>query len=917
MDVDLLSSVVEDFDGKGLEEILDEVSRIQFQRFTLVKEEKENFELIKDKVDKIREKGKAFVKKIKDLYTIRSLDDYVNELQMTWQDSKTMEFLILEYHKLFMAKKQEKNLLDFNDIEHFALEILKNKEVAEEYRNKFKHIFVDEYQDSNLLQDTLIASIKRENNLFMVGDVKQSIYKFRLAEPEIFMDKYEKYKGCTNSRDAKIDLNQNFRSKRDIIHGVNHIFSGIMEKYDEDAALYQGVSYNGALDYPVELHIVDEMIPEGMEITDEILELKMAELEAHNAASIIREQIGQEIFDVKQNRVRPITNRDIVVLLRATKNYADKFHRIFTQENIPAHVDDSEGYFDTIEIEIVLNLLRVIDNKRQDVPFISLLHSPIFDFSIEDLAKIRGENKRGTFFDAFLAYRGQGKDQGLARKAGATILKIEEWQELSRFMPLDDLIWKLLKETGYYNYAGALPGGGQRQANLRLLVDKSIAFQRGSLKGLYGFVGYIDAIKARSIRTGQISLVGENDDVVRIMTIHKSKGLEFPVVLVAGLGKQFNQTKDTAYLDIHKDLGISISCMENTGRSFKKTILQNAIKEKNRGLDVEEEIRILYVAFTRAMDKLILLGTVKNLPAAIEKYDLIEKGDTKGAKCFLDMIAPAASGSDIRIQYHNREEILPLNSENNINRQRVMDLLKGTGDSFESPPVAELIRKKLDYTYEFAGAIDQKAKLSVTEINRGSSSGDHYRNPLGIPSFELGKREFSAAEKGTIVHDFMMQLDFKKSAEKLEISQNALIDYVKDRLEQLIQAKCFTEEETKAVNPEKIARFFQSPIGVRASRAEELYKEAPFSILKKIGEEEVIVQGIIDCYFREKEEYILIDYKTNHIIDSGDPSELNKIKDLYKEQIHLYEEAIALSRGMGVKESYLYLFGADIEMSVS
>ena len=917
IDVEQLIQISEGIECNSLEKILDEISAVQFQRFNISKEEKEGYEGIKDKIEKIRSKGKSFIGSIKEDYAVRALDEYIHDLQMTYEDVRYLQVLILEYHKLFKLKKEEKNLIDFNDIEHFALDILKNEEVADEYRSKFKHIFVDEYQDSNLLQDTLISRIKRDNNLFMVGDVKQSIYKFRLAEPEIFMEKYEKYKNQSNGWDAKIDLNQNFRSKGTIINGVNDIFSNIMDQYDSEAALYKGLEYQGKLDYPVELHVIDEQTRGDVEIDDSVLELKMAELEAHNAVKLIKREIGKEIFDVKQNKIRKITMRDIVVLLRATKNYADKFYKVFTEENIPAHVDDSEGYFDTVEVEIVLNLLRIIDNKRQDIPLISLLHSSIMDFSMVELAEIRGENKKGTFYDAFLSYGQKGENEILLKKAHAAMEKIQEWQELSKFMPLDDLIWKLLRETGYYNYVAALPSGIQRQANLRLLIDKAIKFQSGSLKGLYGFITYIDAIKARSVRTGQVSLVGENDDVVRIMTIHKSKGLEFPVVLVAGLGKQFNQNRDTSYLDIHKDLGITLSYIDKERKYYRKTLLQNVIKEKNKSLDMDEEIRILYVAFTRAMDKLILLGTVKDLSGAREKYELTEKGDTSTARCYLDMIMPAARACDVKISFHNRDEIVPLNSEKNVNKNLMSELLKGNENLQKDELLTSQIKRMLSYEYGFARAINQKSKLSVTEINREWKKADTYRENLRLPVFETGRRDFNSAEKGTIMHDFMMHLDFKEAYKALLVSKEEITRLLNKRLDSLVDAKCFTEEERKVIPTEKIIAFFQSNIGVRASQAGEIYKEAPFSIIKELEGEEVIVQGIIDCYFREKGDYILIDYKTNYISDIGDMEELEQIKTLYSEQIQIYQEAIEISRGVKVKESYLYLFGADIEMSVS
>lgn len=917
LDVEQLLQIQESLPEKSLEVFLEEVGGVTYQRFTVKKEEKEAYEEVKERVEKIRDKGKGYLKKIKEAYTVRSLDEYVEELQATHDDARYLQYLIVEFHAIFKRKKEEKNLIDFNDIEHFALEILKDVRVAGEYRDKFRHIFIDEYQDSNLLQEALISAIKRENNVFMVGDVKQSIYKFRLAEPEIFMEKYERFKRQHAPENITIDLNQNFRSKGKVIDSVNQIFSAIMDNYDEDAALYKGVDYTGRLEYPVELHIMDEQISESAEVDEEIRDLKMAELEAHTAARLIKEQLGKEIFDVRQNRIRQIRKRDVVILLRATKNYADKFYKIFTEENIPAHMDDSEGYFDTLEIEIMLNLLRIIDNKQQDIPLISVLHSPIMNFTLEDLANIRSEQKKGSFYSALERYHRSGEREALRLKIGDALKKIAEWQQESKYMPLEDFIWKLIRETGYYTYVGALPAGIQRQANLRLLIDKSIQFQQGSLKGLYGFISYVEAVKARSVRTGQISLVGERDDVVRIMTIHKSKGLEFPVVLVAGLGKQFNQSKDTATLDLHKDLGISISYIDNDRKYYTKTILQNAIREKSRQLDMEEEIRILYVAFTRAMDKLILLGTVKNSLAAKEKYDLSEKGDSASARCYLDMIVPATEGGDIPIIYHSREEILPVNSDANTNKKVVRDLLEGDISDMEEGEMAREIGNQLGYVYPYLPSVNLKSKWSVSELTKRKQGQDHHNLALRRPLFQPEDKKFTPAEKGTLMHDFMMRLDFAEAYRYLCESEDRLLSHMEERLVELVADGCFTELEKKEIQKNKIVRFFKSPLGIRAAQSVEVYKEAPFSILHDMNGEEIIVQGIIDCYFKEADGYVLIDYKTNSLMDPENPEELKGMKALYEEQISLYRKAIQLSRGLPVKEAYLYLFSADIEMNVS
>lgn len=909
-----------------LQEALALTEEVSYQRFAVKKENKEIYEEIKPRVEKIRNRGKEYVKAVRKITGGRTLEDHLRDIQETHPMTRALRDLMIQFHEIFQEKKREKNLLDFSDIEHFALQILRNDQVAEEYRSRFRYIFIDEYQDSNLLQEALISRIQKGDNLFMVGDVKQSIYKFRLAEPEIFLEKYHRFRKGMDLRQEVIDLNQNFRSKGNVIRSVNQVFSRIMEGYDEEAALYQGVPYEGELDHPAELHILDEHLEDEEELPEELEELKRAELEAHVAAGLIREQIGKPIYDYRKNQERIIGKKDIVILMRATRNYADKFRQVLIQENIPAHVEDGDGYFDTIEIGQMMNLLRVIDNKRQDVPLISVLHSPIFRFTLSDLAEIRIRRKRGSFFEALKGFL-EDKDPTPLREKGEKALQmIEGWQKLSRSMALDEFVWKLMKETGYYLYAGALPGGTQRQANLRLLVDRCVQFRQGSGKGLYNFIRYIDAIRDKKVRTGQISLVSENDDVIRIMTIHKSKGLEFPVVLVAGLGKKFRLSGESSHLDIHKDLGISLSLVDQNRKYFRKTLIQTMIRRKERMTDMEEEIRILYVAFTRAMDKLILLGTVADLEKTREKVDSLEAGDLMAASSYLEILLPALVDSSIKPVYHRIQEITPLSAKANPQGEDIRRILQGRKKPPEHhsqsivEPLYREIDRRLSYRYPYEEAVSQKTKVTVTELNqkalslRGTRGG---REPLKAPLFELGQRELTPTEKGTLIHDFMMRLDFGQAALHYEEgSTENLGRYLDQQLDWVEERQIITREERDMIPKEKILRFFQSPIGQRALRSPELQKERPFTLLRSINGEDVLVQGIIDCFFREGDQLVLLDYKTNAVHNPENPLELASIGEQYREQLAVYREALEESTGRKVKESFLYLFGADRELQV-
>lgn len=929
LDMEILENLRQGFDSLPFDEFAALLQQVKFQTFSVSKAEKEEYEEIKEKVTELREKGKGCLKKTAGQYLAKSLDDFVEELNGTHESACYLYHLVESFDEIYRLKKEKKGLIDFNDIEHFALRILSHEEAAAEYRDKFAYIFIDEYQDSNIVQETLISRINRHNNLFMVGDVKQSIYKFRLAEPELFISKYERFKENTSPWDTKLDLNQNFRSKGNVITAVNDIFHQIMKKdlsgldYDEAAALYQGVSYQGELDYPAELHLVDDMQLDDSSIDEEIREMKKAEMEAFVAAQIIKKSRGIPFYDCKKNEIRSLTNKDMVILLRGAKGHGDIYFEALQKEGIPAYIDTSDGYFDTVEIEVFLNLLRVIDNKKQDIPLLSVLRSVIFGFTIEELILIRLWNQSGAYHMIFEEYANEGPEDLLRAKCRSTLETIAHWKKEAAFMSLEDFLWKLIRDTGYYEYAGAIPAGTQRQANLRALVDKAIQFQSAQMKGLFSFIHYIEAIKKRKVSMGQVKLLGENDDVVRIMTIHKSKGLEFPMVLVGGLGKKFNRDQATNRVSFHKDLGLGMRFIDEENACYKKTIMQTAIEQKKYKESMAEEIRILYVAFTRAMDKLVLLGSLHNLDESLQSYEGKENQDLISARSYLDMLIPALPLSKIPCIGHHRGDIQRKKETENENRIKVQELFLRTGDrgdfgweATEAPSLREEIDRRLRYVYEHQSALNLKSKFTVTELNQLADQ-QGYRHKASIASLtvpKLGQKtvSFTQAEKGTILHKVMEKMDFsemlmqvRESEEKVgqgEIPVAAFVDT-------LVLKEILSEEEAAVVDISKILGFLRSDIGRRASLAKNIEKEVSFNIVKQVSGETIIIQGTIDCYFEEQGQYVLLDYKSNDYTGFDTETEIQILKEKYLPQIELYKEALEKIRKVQVKESYLYLFG--------
>lgn len=1055
LETDCLSELCECFGSLSFDEFGVLISGTKFQTYTAAKTEKESYEEIKEAVSALRDQGKSIVKKLMAQYFSRTLESFTEDLAKTCGDARYLCGLVEEFDSLYKERKRKKGLIDFNDIEHYALAVLSKEEAAAEYQRKFDYIFVDEYQDSNIVQETLIGKIKRDNNLFMVGDVKQSIYKFRLAEPEIFISKYEAFKIAENETDIKLDLNKNFRSKKNIIAAVNDIFRQIMSKdlagleYDDAAALYQGSPYDGDLNYPVDLYLVDESQVDDGSLDEEIREMKKAEMEAYAAAQIIKDAKGSLIYDGKKGIQRPLENKDIVILLRGAKGYAEIYYEALLQEGIPSFVDTSDGYFDTMEIEVFLNLLRVIDNGKQDIPLLSILRSPIFGFSMEDLILIRLCNKEGAYHQVFREFASlseqyelseaalyesgeqpinktkgdmtepetdvwrmeanvpepetdawkkevntpESEALSIAKKCKEAIDQIRRWKQQATFMPLEDFLWMLIRDTGYYEYIGGIPGGGQRQANLRALVDKAVQFQSSQMKGLFSFINYIEAIRKRKVPMGQVKLLGENDDVVRIMTIHKSKGLEFPMVLTGGLGKRFNRDSDTYQISLHKDIGLGLRYVDKENSCYKKTLIQTVIDQRKRRESMAEELRILYVAFTRAMDKLVLLGTVKDLETAMDAYDL--KGtDFSGARSYLDFLVPALPQSKINLCTLNRGDIRLKKEETGQQKKLIRQWILGDRETIESPsaaetidrltncedtngqPVSEIaggqtiaeeIHRRFGFEYLHKNALALKSKFTVSEISRLSMEGkgleqnewgqanldqtgfqqatlgqhqlknsdigpnslnmtERRKNSFSVPMLETpkfirGTKRFTAAERGTILHKVMEHLDFHSmlsfvSQDSERVDTQGIEEAVKAKVRELVSREILMEEEGKVVSVSQIVGFFCSGIGIRAAKADNLYKEASFNVMKELSGEKIIIQGTIDCYFEENGKYILLDYKSNYIRRDEEETDLDQIRNTYRTQIELYKEALEKIRGIKVSEAYLYLFSLGREIQV-
>jgi ATP-dependent helicase/nuclease subunit A len=921
---------------------------------------------IQDEVKSLRDEYKKIISNIKKTIPNRSLVDFVSDLNYMYMPMKILCNIISDLDVEFKAKKMDKSIADFNDVEHYALQILRQEDIKERYKNKFKYIFIDEYQDSNSLQEELLSQIKKENNLFMVGDVKQSIYRFRLSDPTIFNEKSDTYPiGDGNSVDQRIDLTQNFRSRKEILSGINYVFSNIMNKTLGEVDYKQSVFLNPGAEFEdncqecndcfTELTIIDKNSSESEDLDDEIKSMKAAELEATIAVQKISElleknknepvQRHKETNEIIINAPEKLQYKDIVILMRSVSSWAGIFEEIFNEQGIPFYYDGGAGYFETIEIQVILNLLKIIDNIRQDIPLLSVMRSPIGSFETEELVQIRVRNPNYNFIDALYDYKNNCQDE-LARKLKNFIEKIEDWKKRSRYTHLNDFIWEVLMETNYYYFVGLLTNGNTRQANLRLLADKAFDFEKTSMSGLFNFLRYVEKLNISSGDTGSAKTLGENDNVVRLMSVHKSKGLEFPVVIMCGLNKKFNKTDASKSILKHKLYGIAPKYVNPKDRIYRETFPRIAIKNVIKVENISEEMRVLYVAMTRAIDRLIMIGTVDKFENKLKKW---HKGPSLyniyNQDCFLDWICTTLfkdSDSDYIMRMVNDCDLIyeiKYKSENNsystkwnINKITLSQISKNEQDETQkrNERINEItefkykehsswkkeINRRLNCKYAFINSVNVPTKLSVTDLKTLKNENLEtikYKIPVlrDIPQFKEDDSEFSKAEIGSIVH-FVMQ--------HLNLNESLTVENIKEQVIRMLDKKLLTEREVDVVNINMLQEFFETDIGKRMRLSHSVKREVPFVIKKNANEiinslnnnDIILIQGIIDCYFYENDEIVIIDYKTDEIIDGN----IETVKVEYSQQILSYKDAVEKITEKKVKACYLYLFdiGKAIEI---
>jgi ATP-dependent helicase/nuclease subunit A len=945
---------------------------------------------VQDEVKAIRNQMKDKLKKLCESGFNLTSAELFEDYRRLYPLFKYLSAMVCEFDGLYSQKKNSKALLDFNDLEHHCLKVLiednEPTAAALELRKRYEEILVDEYQDSNLIQELILGTISGNRdgrfNIFMVGDVKQSIYRFRQAKPELFLSKYSAYPHESGHTSRVIQLYKNFRSRSSVIDGVNFIFRQVMSSlvgeldYTDEEALNPGAVFEEAAagcntGGPIELHIIDvtsnAVIPEyGQSYPDNYSEtpagysaenstgtptgysisnsvetpaghstsnpagnpgknsssvsdagnpdnddgdgteeneeepLDNIQAEARITGKRIRELVsltsaGLSIYDKKLGNYRKAQYRDIVILMRATRNWADVFVDELAAMGIPAYADTGLGYFRTVEVETMLSLMQIIDNPLQDIPLLAVLRSPIGGFNSDELADIRLADRTVSYFEAMRLFAGaianpseECSNSETRQKTGKFLEELHNWRDIAQFTPTDELVWKLLTDTGYYSYVGVLPGGPERKANLRMLFERARQYEETSYKGLFNFINFINKLRSGGGDMGSARILGENDNVVRIMSIHKSKGLEFPVVIVSGCGRKFNLRDLNASILLHQELGYGPDIVDLEKRTVAPSLSKFAIRQKLRLETLSEEMRILYVAFTRAREKLIMTGCIRDVSRACFRWcsaaDVEDSGlppyNMQQAATYLEWLGPALvrheSAEPLRMAAAPHGDIKLLKEDGsswdiklwgmgaaavekeaalaveNIRQWLEYDELANGGNMPAEPGYsADELIKKLEWEYPFRTLSGMPAKLSVTELKRRFAAEEQieqqeaaspYIQPMTArPAFLEPERGLDAARRGSVMHFIMQHLDFKRLASlkghtetgitsKAGSKDSIFHHELESQLASMEAKEQLTAAEAKVANITAIGAFFETSLGKRMLEAKSVRRETAFNI---------------------------------------------------------------------------------------
>lgn len=941
-------------------------SNVKWARIAANKDKTVSEEKI-DLVKKIREMVKGIVKNMSAQYFYESPEELVEDLRVCAPAMEELADLVRLFAERFEEQKRAQNMIDFSDMEQYALRILTQKtengfvpsKIAEEYQKQFEEIMIDEYQDSNLIQEAILTSVSGcrsgRYNIFMVGDVKQSIYRFRLSRPELFLEKFRTY-NIEESKTQRIDLHKNFRSRKEVLESANAIFRQIMTEklggivYDDQAALYPGMAFPEAKGKNIADNTELLFLKGDGETTDPDDEgLDSVELEAKLAAVRIREMTdpehGMDIYDGALGDYRKAGYKDIVILLRTVTGWAEKFVDVLASENIPSTAEMSAGFFDTLEIRTMLQFLAIVDNPGQDIPLAAVLCSPIAGISSEEMALIRSKHSEGSLFGACMAC---SEETPGAAKLKKFLAMFHDIRRASVYLELHELIRYIYDRTGYYDYVQALPGGERRKANLDLLRERAVAYAAGSYSSLFDFMRYIEQLKKNQIDFGEAVMPENDKGRVRIMSIHKSKGLEYPIVILAGLGKKFNFQDSISKLVMHAKSGIGLDAVNLQTRKKMTSAYKKFIAARLNLETLAEEQRILYVAMTRAKEKLIMTGmeSLKNTDKKLEIWqrnsgilgEVFPDWMLTSARSYLDWIMPAVMNGEAENVVTLRMVDIRALAGREVGRVidkkwQKEELLqrKHTLSDVSETDVSKRLFGEEGWQYPQKALLSVKGKYSVSELKKYAMEAIMEAAPApgmalaekqseteeALPDFMKDKEVDETHEvsnvgafRGTAYHRALELIDFAGRPDERDEA------WLRNQLNAMTSGGRLSEEQRQSIRIRDIADMVFSNLGLRmaeADRRHELYREAQFVMGVPVSalypevdsEETVLIQGIIDAYFEENGELILLDYKTDHV-SKQDGADI--LKKRYKRQLDDYQQALEQMLQKKVRQKLIYSF---------
>lgn len=956
---------------EGYDGMYDALCRIDFERLPTAKKGC-CAEECKEGVQALRNHVKDCLKALREDYFYAGTDTYASDMQKAGKLLKPLLYLTKAFMEQFAEDKRKENIIDFSDMEHFALDILIDQEgqpteTAKWYQNHFEAVMIDEYQDSNDVQELLLSAVSRERDevpdRFMVGDMKQSIYKFRMARPEIFLEKYNTYGKDEASQSIRIDLKQNFRSRKSVLSSVNRIFFPLMHAeiggidYDEAAALYPGADYPDDREDHEQFR-TELLVFEKKENEDEKTELPAAQGEALLIANRIKELLKDgSVTDKETGEQRPVRYDDIVILLRSVGSLANKIQEVLKKEGIPTVVPSKTGYFSSQEIQVLMQYLEVCINPYRDIPLVAVLKSPLFGFSDEELAGIsllEAENEQHK--GESLCFYEKLKLSG-SRKVKEFLDELIMLRKAAKTESVHDLLYRIIRMHRYAEYVAALPAGGSRRENLNMLLEQANMYEKNRMRGLFGFLQYMKQLEKYEIDYGSGNEDGAN--AVRIMTIHKSKGLEFSICFVSGLSTAFHRRDLRSPLLLHTDLGIGLESRDYEKRMRRATIKQRWIAGKLLADSMGEELRVLYVALTRAREKCILTGVTNDFEEDISKCSLLLQTEMKkdiskrrlDAQIILDSNSYFKLLSYIFAVYGDHRELLPqirryhesdlvtkkleASLENSLKKEALIHLI-----SESDTDRAEEIKSKINFIYPHAELKGLYNKTSVSQLKHAALHEDEQTYVLFdtekqhdiVPRFLSRDEKPSGATRGTAYHRLMELLDFSAFAgciyKERELGQgNIPADggseteaVLMSQKQEILAQGLMTKEDMELVDFTKLIAFFEGDLAkdmICAALRGELFREQPFVMEipakradKRFPEgESMLIQGIIDAFYIKEDAVYLMDYKTDRV---------DKKQDLiarYQVQLDLYKEALEKLTGKPVVKVmvYSFFFSAMIE----